>query len=183
MINTLVKTAGVLGVLIVAGSAAAQAQSYNFKYFQDPSPNAFSTIGTDLSPTGELVGWYTNFANGVWGFSETNGTYKMISVPTSGSPYTVINAIGDGGKLVGYEPFTGFVMDSSGNLTTIAVPASWKATSFSNPTSINSSGVIVGNVTTASVSQEGFILEDGTYKAYQVPGATAHLLMMLMITA
>ena len=170
MLKSFLRRVGILGAVSVAG-LSAQAQHYTFTYFQDPSPNAYSTMGTDLSSTGELVGWYTNYANGVWGFSETGGSYKTISLPTSGSPYTTINAINVEGTLVGMGPSAGFLMDSSGNVTTVQVPASLKASSISTPMGINSSGTVVGNFSTASGAQEGFILQSGSYKAYQVPGS------------
>ncbi len=170
MLKSFLKKISILGA-VSAACLSAQAQHYTFTYFQDPSPNAYTTTGTDLSPTGELVGWYTNYANGVWGFSEINGSYKTISLPTSGSPDTTINAINVAGTLVGMGPFAGFLMDASGNVTTIQVPASLKASSISIPTGINSSGTVVGNFSTASGAQEGFILQNGSYKGYQVPGS------------
>ncbi len=173
MLKGFLRRFGIFGAVSVA-SMSAQAQHYTFTYFQDPSPNAYSTMGTDMTPTGELVGWYTNYANGVWGFSETSGTYKTISVSPSGysgSPSTVINAINGEGTLVGYGPSTGFLMDSSGNLTTVQVPASFKASSMSTPVGINSSATVVGNFSVASGAQEGFILQNGSYKAYQVPNS------------
>ncbi len=170
MLRNFLKQVGIIGAMGVT-CLSAQAQRYTFTYFQDPSPNAYSTMGTDLSPTGELVGWYTNYANGVWGFSEANGSYKTISLTTGGSPNTRINAINAEGTLVGVGPTAGFLMDASGNVTTVQVPASLKATSVSTPTSINSSGTVVGNFSTASGAQEGFILQSGSYKAYKVPGS------------
>ena len=162
-----------LVILCAAGVAclSAHAQQYTYTYFQDPSSNAYSTMGTDLSSTGELVGWYTNYANGVWGFTENNGSYKTISLPTSGSPDTTISAINIAGTLVGRGPSAGFLMDSSGNLTTIQVPASFKASSVSIPAGINAAGTVVGNFSLASGAQEGFIFQNGSYKAYQVPGS------------
>ncbi len=170
MFKSFLREVGILGA-VSAACLSAQAQHYTYTYFQDPSPNAYSTMGTDLAPTGELVGWYTNYANGVWGFSETNGSYKTISVPTSGSPNTVINAINVAGTLVGHGAFSGFLMDSSGNLTTVQVPASFRASSISVPVGINSSGTIVGNFSLASGAQEGFIFQNGSYKSYQVPNS------------
>ena len=171
--GSMLKNRGRSLLILIAFSVACvstQAQRYTYTYFQDPSPNAYTTMGTDLSSTGELVGWYTNYGNGVWGFSEANGVYKTISTPASGSPNTVINAINDGGKLVGYGS-AGFILDSAGNLTAVQVPASFKASTISKPASINSSGVIVGNFSVASGAQEGFILQAESYKAYQVPGS------------
>ncbi len=165
-----IKNVVIVGALLVACSPA-KAQHFTFKYYQDTSTNAYTTKGTDLSPVGELVGWYTNFANGVWGFTESGGSYTTISVPTSGSPDTVINAISTGNKLLGYGSTSGFVRDTAGNLTQIAVPASFKATSLSNPLGINSSGTIVGTFSVAAGAQRGFILENGTYTTYQVPGS------------
>ena len=173
MLKNFLRMVGIFGAVSVA-CTSAQAQHYTFTYFQDPSPNAYSTMGTDMTATGELVGWYTNYANGVWGFSETSGTYKTISVSPSGysgSPHTVINAVSGEGTLVGYGPFSGFLMDLSGNLTTIQVPASLKASSISTPVGINSSATVVGNFSVASGAQEGFVLQNGSYKAYQVPNS------------
>lgn len=170
MLRSFLREIGILGAVSVA-CLSAQAQHYTYTYFQDPSPNAYSTMGLDLSSTGELVGWYTNYANGVWGFTETSGSYKTISLPTSGSPYTTINAINVEGTLVGIGPSAGFLMDSSGNLTTVQVPASLKAFSVSTPVGINSSATVVGNFLVASGAQEGFILQNGSYKAYQVPNS------------
>ena len=170
MLKNFLRGIGILGTVSIA-CLSAQAQHYTYTYFQDPSPNAYSTMGADLSSTGELVGWYTNYANGVWGFSETDGSYRTISLPTSGSPDTTINAINVEGILVGVGPSAGFLMDLSGNITTVQVPASLKASSISMPVGINSSGTVVGNFLAAQGAQEGFILQNGIYKAYQVPGS------------
>ena len=170
MLKSFLRSFGIFGAVSVA-CLSAQAQHYTFTYFQDPSPNAYSTMGTDLSPSGELVGWYTNYANGVWGFSEIGGTYRTISVPSSGSPDTVINAMNVQGTLVGYGASAGFLLDSSGNLTPVQVPASLKASSISMPVGINSLATVVGNFSVASGAQRGIILQNGRYTAYQVPGS------------
>ncbi|AXC14762.1 hypothetical protein ACPOL_5514 [Acidisarcina polymorpha] len=173
MLKRFARSTAIVGALLVAG-AAAQAQKYSFNYFRDPSPNAPVISGTDLSPTGELVGWYTT-TTAAWGFSEVGGKYTTIALPQQGSasPYTVINSINGQGKLVGVgrlpEGYVdGFLLTSSGELTTIAVPF---PNTLTTPLSINSSGTIVGNYTTESGALNGFVLEDGTYKAYQVPGS------------
>ncbi len=168
--SSFLKRTGTLAVL-AAASLAAHAQRYTYQYFAPNTPDAFATTGTDLSPAGKLVGWYTNYGNGVWGFSEKGGVYTTISLPAAGSPYTVINAINDGDKILGYGASNGFLLDALGNFTTIKVPASWNATSFSNPVSLNSAGTIVGNVSTKTVAREGFVLTNGVYQAYSVPGS------------
>ncbi len=142
-------------------SLAVHAQTYTYQKFS--AGPQFFTFALDISNSGEVVGYDTDYATKVNGFVEQNGTLMNVSV--NGSKDVTLTAI-QGNTLYGTENGLGFSMNAQGTVTLLKLPSGPSAI----PSGVNGKGVIVGTYQTQS-GTSSFIRQNGTYTTYSYPGA------------
>ncbi len=161
MKNTFVARAALLSAFLLTG-AAAQAQNYSFQTLS--VSNNVITEALDVSDTGLVVGWDTNFS-ALRAFTENNGTYTIVNVPgytqaqLTASSGTLLYGIGAGSQ--------GFSLDAQGNLTKLFVAPHIAAV----PAGVNGGGVVVGSYKSQTVHTGAFLLQNGAYTTYSAPGS------------
>ena len=158
--NSFLSLTTVAGALVLT-TLAAHAQTYTFQKFS-AGPGLF-TYALDISNSGQVVGWDSNYATSVSGFVEQGGV--SMNVPVSGSKDVELTAI-QGSTFYGTENNLGFSMDGKGVITLLKLPSGVSAI----PSAVNAKGVVVGTYQTQTV-QGSFILKNGIYRTYSVPGA------------
>jgi len=147
---------------------AANAQSYNFTYFN--VPGAYSTTATGINDSGEIVGSFTNDDGVSQGFLYDNGSFTTIDVP--GALDTELFGINDNGEIVGdyYDlaaHYDGGFLYSDGSFTNLNPGCSNLGCNYQfNAYGINNSGEIVGNAD----GDEGVLDDDGTFSFFIPPG-------------
>ena len=158
--NSFFSRTAVAGSLALA-SLAVHAQTYTYQKFS-AGPQLF-TFALDIAPSGEVVGYDTDYATKVNGFVELNGTLTNVSV--NGSRDVTFTAI-QGSTLYGTENGLGFSMNAQGTVTLLNLPSGPSAI----PSGVNAKGVIVGTYQTQS-GTGSFVRQNGTYTTYSYPGA------------
>ena len=122
-------------------------------------PNAVATTPTAINDSGEIVGTWTDSVGFVHGFYWTQPLgFSSFDAPKT--THTVPTAINNSGVIVGYFAIkkqtatSAFMLDTSGILTTLAIPharSAWAA-------GINSQGTIMGGYIAGSESR-GFLYQ------------------------
>lgn len=113
------------------------------------------TVANSVNDSGQIVGWFTNPADGVHGFLYSGGSFSSFDYP--GSPSTNPSGIRDSGKIVGdyVNPGArgeGFIY-SNGIFMSFDYPSALAT----GPNGINDSGQIVGIYYDQAQVQHGFI--------------------------
>ncbi len=152
--------AAVIGTVALA-SLAAHAQTYTYQKFSAGA--GLFTYALDITDDGHVGGWDTDFATRTSGFIYQGG--NLVNVPVSGSNSVQVTAI-HGTTLYGTENSLGFSMDGNGKITLLKLPSGASAI----PSAVNSKSALVGTYQYQQV-QGSFLLQNGTYQTYSVPGA------------
>lgn len=158
--KTFLSRAAVTGSLVFAG-VVGHAQTYSYQKFS-VSSNVF-THALDISDAGRVVGWDTDYVH-VYGFIEQGGV--AMNVPVAGASSVQLTAT-QGSTLYGIENGLGFSMDAKGTVSLLKIALNITAL----PNAANSNAVVVGTYQSQMVHQGSFILQNGVYKTYSVPGS------------
>jgi uncharacterized membrane protein len=140
-------------------------------------PGAINTQATAITPSGDIVGRYTDAGGTQHGFLLTGGKFRSITFP--GATFTDVNWINPRGQIVGgYTGSTGgehgFLL-SGGKFTTIDYPNAQFTIAFG----IGTTGEIVGIQGDISGVLHGFLLRAGAFSTLDIPGATGSLPAMI----
>jgi hypothetical protein len=142
-------------------------------------PGALATIPTGISPSGAIVGDFTDSSGTPYGFLDQGGTFTTIDAPGAApgpAGGTYVSAISPSGAIVGFFVDSsgtqhGF-LDQGGTFTTIDAPGAAPGPSGGTITSgISGSGAIVGAYGDSSGSGHGFLDQGGTFTTIDAPGA------------
>lgn len=136
-------------------------------------PGSISTSAYGITPSGQIVGGYSDAGGITHGFLFSGGSYTALDVP--GSASTSATGINDAGQVVGSDfagdRIHGFLL-SGGGFTSLDVPGSISTLARG----INDAGQIVGSYTDPAGITHGFL-------ATPVPEPTTLALLGLGITA
>jgi hypothetical protein len=175
-----------VALLALAWSAPpANAGYYTFVSYQDPSagppsnPNFLGSSNFGISNTGVVLGNY-GVPDGtftIYGYIQRGNSFTDVvgPAPFSGTLVDVYKMNSSGNTVGDYsDPATpantrGFVLSASGHYTLIDYPAS--GVTITTARGINDAGTIVGRWDN-STGTHGFILQNGIYTNYNVPGST-----------
>jgi len=144
----------------------ALSQTYNFTTVD--VPNAISTICTDVSNGGTIVGFYVDPNAETHGFILISDQFTLVDFP--GATGTLAYGLNDLKEVVGWYTDTasithGFLL-SGGKFSTIDEP---KANGVTNAWSINNSGEIVGAYDDLRGDLHGFTDVGGTFTTLYIP--------------
>jgi hypothetical protein len=149
-----------------------------FKEFNVPFKGATGTYSPAINNAGEIVGGWLDSAGNAHSYTLIRGVYTSFDFPGSlqGQLYYAVNSEGD---------ITGSYADASGNIhgflrrgetyTSIDFPKALYTVS----TGINDAGDIVGGYClttqclTTGEGEEGFVLKNGVYTTFAIPGEFA----------
>ncbi len=146
------------------------------KFIKEIFPGAVDTIVTSINNEDTIAGWYQTAKNGIYGFTEWQGIWNSYQDPheRNGGPGQVTKLLGlsDGGLAVGYyvENGTDHSVElylATGKFQGIQPPG---ATS-SAAAGINGKGDVVGWLTLASGTTEGWLLKGGQFTLFTYPAA------------
>jgi hypothetical protein len=146
-------------------------------------PGALHTVAYDINDNGDIVGTFeVTGADGtiqVHGFLLVSGQFTTITVP--GAAVTQATGINNRGQIVGsyididdghVVGVHGFLL-SDGAFTTIDYPVAGSAPPVTYALDIDDNGAIVGGYNDNDVfqSRRGYVLEEGIFRAFDVPGS------------
>jgi uncharacterized membrane protein len=131
-----------LGLLVGLAADAKAQPTYSFTTLDWRWANG-------INASGQIVGYYYDAADRIYGFLLDKGSYTTLDVP--GATNTIAYGINDSGQIVGYYPDPtygfpvshGFLFDQ-GSYTLLTVPDLSGSTAGTFPTGINAMGQIVG---------------------------------------
>jgi uncharacterized membrane protein len=165
----------ILSIATLAASFPANADFHGFldtggRFTQIDVPRASSTFANSINNAGQIVGNFTDSANGGHGFLDTGGSFTQIDVP--GATSTSAQGINGAGQIVGYF-FDGpnashSFLDTGGSFTQIDVPGAPLTRAYG----INDAGQIVGDFGEFRGALHGFLDTGGSFIQIDVPGAT-----------
>ena len=140
-------------------------------------PGATNTQATAITPSGYIVGRYTDAGGTQRGFLLTGGKLRSITFP--GATFTDVTWINPRGQIVGDYIGSagnehGFLL-SGGKFVTIDYPNA----QFTNALGIGATGDIVGVWGDSSGTLHGFLLRAGNFSALDLPGATGTIPAMI----
>ena len=144
--------------IFVLSLGIAGAQSYT--YVQFDVPGSTYTRPSGINNGGQIVGVYSDSANGVHGFlrSADGATYTTIDVPGALPGTTYANGINNLGQIVGSYRDTGgyhaYIRGADGAFTTFEIPGIGPG---GGATAINDRGEIVGAVYDLGFVSQGFL--------------------------
>ncbi len=160
-------------VVSAAGNASPHKKisAVSFDY-----PGATDTQATAITPSGEMVGRFTDAEGVVHGFLYSDRRYTSIDVP--GAVYTEANWINPRGEIGGdygddSGNFHGFVL-KRGHITTVDYPGSMS----SSVLGISASGDLVGTWIDDDNNFHGYVEDEGKFIPVDYPGAAETLATM-----
>jgi len=143
-------------------------------------PGATTTIATQLSNTGQVIGRYYDATGGAHAFVYQDGNYSEIAVPDAA--FTTALQISSAGKILAeYFDSNGLhpLIDDNGSNTTLSVPGATSTivristgVAGSIPQAINDADQVIGAYVDAAGSH-AFLYSDGGYTTLAVPGAAS----------
>ncbi len=156
----------VISTFVLFAGLTAYAQTFTFETLAIPGATTTNAVG--FGPGGEVLGYDLDHKK-INGFIEKKGHFDTVNVKGAFSTLlTDANAttiVGQTLSLLGVT--TGFSLDASGDVTTLAYPGAVST----YPTAINTSGVIVGyyDPPSGNAEEEGFVLRNGKYTNVYIP--------------
>jgi hypothetical protein len=148
---------------------------YNAKQFYKLLfPGAVASVVTSINNTNVIAGWFEDTKSGIWGFTRWEGIWTryqdnhLLHHPQ----YTKILGLSDDELAVGYYRLDSidhsFELDLvTGKFQNISPPNA----KSSAATGINGKGDIVGWLSLASGTTEGWLLKDGLFTVFAYPTA------------
>jgi probable HAF family extracellular repeat protein len=158
-----------VGLLVgVTGQAMAQ-PSYSFTTLDVPGPFFFSPSASGINASGQIVGQYQDAAGNYHGFLLDQSSFTTLDVP--GATYTRATGINASGQIVGWYVDAagahGFLFYQCSYTTLEGSPFQHGSTRANG---INDLGQIVGWIYCCGDSTFGFLLDQGSYTTFYVPG-------------
>ena len=129
---------GFLSVFLLFAGIKGQAQDFTYQNFLPTSVDV--NFGTDLTPDGHIVGWYTDENAIIQSFTFKDGVTAKITVPQD--RYAAVVAANARDYLAQGSFSGGYLISLSGTITDVQVPQT-----RTKPYGLNANGVIVGSYT------------------------------------
>jgi hypothetical protein len=144
------------------------------QFFNQLYPGAADTVVTSINNTDVIAGWLEDTKGGIFGFTRWEGIWtkyqdnRLLHQPQ----YTKILGLSDDDLAVGYYQLKkidhSFELNLvTGKFQTIAPPSA----KSSAATGINGKGDIVGWLTLANGTTQGWLLKDGIFTVFAYPAA------------
>lgn len=131
-------------------------------------PNASSTQGWGIGPSGEVVGAYV-IGGVTHGFKFSGNQFVTLDFP--GSTNTTLTGINPQGDISGIYSIGGLthgLLVTDGELTSLDVPG---AAAYTNATALTARGEVIGRYLAGTVGY-GYLLRGGVFSTIAFPGAT-----------
>jgi len=143
-------------------------------------PGADQTFAVGINDSSEVVGYYAQGTNpvfggpNIYGFTDIGGVFATVQDPSAVAGGTAVMGISNNGALVGdYTDSLGNTygfLESGGVYTTLSDPQANPAYGTA-PLGVNSQGEVVGYYLDASGGAHGFTWSDGAFTNFDAPGS------------